>query len=466
MKKTDSPKSNALKKLVSNKKKLTICIIALVLICIMLAVLLVRCINGRNALLTLKVDGKTYSISSNIYKFMLATWKGELVYSNESIQNHKPTQDAFWDIMDTYDGKTLETSDSYYRKYVLEVCKNYLISLYLFDKYNLELSETAQKEIDDAINELILNDGEGSKTKLNSVLSEYGINHKMLKEYYVMEAKRKAVFDHIYATSGPNLKNKFLNENYVHYYQIVLTNYTYIYETDKNGDTIYYNTATNEIMYKKTEFTQMTDKGEIETDSKGNIIYYTDVSRTHISYDAENGKRSHKLDSNGEYLTKSMTEDELAALEERAYDLSRDLQNVTKDAFFAKATEISDELNVDLYTDGCYLYKNMDYYASYGTKEYIELDEMLEKLSDPSIENGSVFVVTSHAGYRILFKCAPTDQAYDLEANEAWFESFPVFFTTKMFAEYAEPYVTQIEVNEKLYAKVPNMKEIAINYFY
>ena len=470
MKKLDSHKSNASKnwfqKLVSNKKKLTLCIIALVLLCTTLTLVLVRCIGGgRNAILTLRVDGKTYSISSNIYELMLSAYKGTLAAYGYTLQGHRPSQDAFWDIMDTYDGKTLETSDAFYRKHVLENCKTYLVSLYLFDKYELELSETVKKEIDDTMNELVLTDGQGSKTKLNSVLSEYGVNYKMLKEYYTIKAKFNAVQDHIFATTGPNLKNEYLNKNYVHFYQIFLANYTYVYETDKNGDTIYYNATNNQILYKKTEFTQTTDSGEVETDSKGNIIYYTDVSRKHISYDSENGQPSYKIDKDGEsYVTKPMTSDELEALAGRANNLKDSLQDVTKDTFISKVNSESDDLQAAIYTDGYYLQKGVDFSAS--GEDFMYLDEIVETLSNADVKDGDVIMIPSPSGYHILFKCAPTDQAYELEANQVWFTNFATGLTDELFTKYAEPYMAQIKLNGRRYAKAPSMKEVATNYFY
>ena len=455
-----------IEKILKNKKKLLLCIVALALLCTILIISLSRCTGSSGkAMLTLKADGKTYSISVNLYELMLSATKGTLDAYKYTIQGHRPSQNAFWDIMDTYDGKTLETSDSFYRKSVLEDCKTYLISLYLFDKYDLKLSESAKKEIEDTMDELVKTDGEGSKTKLNSVLAEYGVNYKMLKEYYTIKAKFKAVQEHIYSTTGPNMKNEYLNENYVHFYQIFLANYTYVYETDKNGDTIYYNTATNQILYKKTEFKNEVSSGKYETDSKGNIIYYTDVSRTHISYDTENGQPSYKIDKDGEsYVTKPMTNDELEALAGRANNLKDSLQGITKDAFISKVTSESDDTQAAIYTDGHYLQKGFDY--SNSGEDYMYLDEIVEKLSDPNLPNGSVVLIPSKSGYHILMKCAPTEGAYDLEANQVWFSNFSTNFAGEIFADNAEPYMAQIKLKEKVYAKVPNMKEIATNYFY
>ena len=150
-------------------KKYIVRITALFLIAAMLILPLSSCSSGKK-MLTLKVDGKTYSISVNIYELMLSATKGTLDAYNYTLEGKRPSDAAFWDIRDTFDGTTYETSDDYYRKKVLEDCKTYLLSLYLFDKYNLELSESAQKEIDDMMDELVQMDGEGSKTKLNSVL--------------------------------------------------------------------------------------------------------------------------------------------------------------------------------------------------------------------------------------------------------------------------------------------------------
>ena len=446
-------------------KKILLRAAALMLVIMMLVAPLSSCASGKK-MLTLKVDGKTYSISVNIYELMLSAMKGTLAAYGYTNNGYTPSQNSFWDIMDTYDNQVMETADSFYRKSVLENCKTYLVSLYLFDKYGLKLSASAEKEIEDTMDELVKTDGDGSKTKLNSVLAEYGVNYKMLKEYYTMKAKFKAVQEHIYATTGHNMKNEFLNENYVHFYQIFLANYKYVYETDKNGDTIYYNTATNQILYKVTEFTH-TDSatGKLDTDSKGNIIYYTDNTRKHISYDTENGQPSYKIDSNGEsYVTTPMTEKELDALEERANDLLESLQGVTKDAFASKMNTESDDTQAAIYTDGYYLQKGVDFSAS--GESYMYLDTIVEKLSSSDTKDGDVIMISSPSGYHILYKCAPTDMAYDLEANKVWFSSFATDFAGEIFENNAEPYLAQIELDEKVYATAPSMKEVSLNYFY
>ena len=445
-------------------KKMFVRIAAMLVVVLMLALPLSSCAGGK-ALLTLKADGKTYSISVNLYELMLSATKGNLDAYNYTLQGLRPSQDAFWEIMDTYDGSTFETANDFYRKKVLDDCKSYLLSLYLFDKFDLELSESAKGEIEDLMSELVKTDGDGSKTKLNSVLAEFGVNYKMLKEYYTIKAKFKAVQDHIYSTTGPNIKNQYVNEHYVHFYQLFLANYTYVYETDKNGDTIYYNPSTSKILYKETEYTQTDASGKVETDSKGQIVYYTDVTRDHISYDTKNGQPSYKIDADGEsYVTKPMTEDELDKLVERANDLHQSLQGVAKDTFVARANAESDDTQAAIYTDGYYLQKGMDYSAS--GQDFLYLDTIVEKLSDPAVKVGDVIMISSPSGYHILMKCSPTENAYELEANDVWFSGFATLLTGDLFADRVEPYRSQIELNQKVYAKAPSMKEVGVNYFY
>jgi hypothetical protein len=238
-----------------------------------------------------------------------------------------------------------------------------------------------------------------------------------------------------------------------------------VYETDKNGDVIYYNTSTNQILYKKTDYTNTNAAGKVETDSKGNIVYYTDISCTHISYDTEKGQPSYKIDNTGEsYVTKPMTDDELDKLAERANDLLQSLQGVSKDAFVAKVETESDDTQAGIYTDGYYLQKGVDYSAS--GQDYMYLDTIVEKLSSADVKVGDVIMIPSPSGYHILMKCAPTDGAYDLEANDVWFSGFANALTSELFADRVEPYLELIELNQKVYANTPSMKEVSANYFY
>ena len=135
-------------------KKFFVRIVAMLTVVAMLILPLSSCGSGKK-LLTLKVDGKSYSISVNLYELMLSITKGTLDAYGYTLEGKRPTDAAFWEIMDTFDDTTYETADAFYRKKVLEDCKTYLISLYLFDKYDLQLSESVKVEIQDKMEEFI-----------------------------------------------------------------------------------------------------------------------------------------------------------------------------------------------------------------------------------------------------------------------------------------------------------------------
>ncbi|MBE6700119.1 MAG: hypothetical protein E7584_07780 [Ruminococcaceae bacterium] len=77
---------------------------AIMLVIIMLVAPLSSCASGKK-MLTLKVDGKTYSISVNLYELMLSAMKGTLAAYGYTKNGYTPSQNTFWDIMDTYDGR-------------------------------------------------------------------------------------------------------------------------------------------------------------------------------------------------------------------------------------------------------------------------------------------------------------------------------------------------------------------------
>ena len=159
-----------------------------------------------------------------------------------------------------------------------------------------------------------------------------------------------------------------------------------------------------------------------------------------------------------------MTADELEALVERANNLKDSLQGITQDGFVAKVSSESDDTQATIYTDGYYLKKDVDYSASGA--DYLYLDKIIEQLSSEDTKDGDVIIIPSSKGYHILFKCAPTQNAFDLEANKVWFSSFVADFAGEIFEATAEPYLSQIKLDEKVYAKAPSMKEVAPNYFY
>lgn len=407
--------------------------------------------------LTLEIDGKTYVYPAELYELQLSILKGNLSAAGYTINGKNALQNAFWDMTDDFDGSgTLQTADEYYRSVILRECHYVLVAQYLFDKYKLELSDAKLEEINDYLNEFVETDGGGNKNKLNSVLADYGVNYDLMEEYLVMNAKLEAVQNHLYSRLGHNVKQQYLEDSYVHFDQIFLANYNYVYETDKYGDEIYFNESDGSVCYKVTSYTELVG---------GEVVYYTDATKTHVSYDKENGVRSYKLTADGSsYETTPKSDSELEDLDNRLDVLLINLDGASPERFKALVEQVTES---EVYKDGYYLQKNVEYSANNDSLYY--LDQILEKLE--TAEVGDVFHVESSMGYHIVMKLDHTEKAYELSENKSWFESsysitFTDALTAKIFKNECDKFYNKITIDEKVHAKTKTLKDVLPNYYY
>ena len=445
---------------------------AALLALVLLLLSAVSCSGRGKALMTLKKDGVSVSLSINEYELMLSRMKGSLSFYGVTKNGATALEDAFWEVQDKFDGENFQTHDEYYRATILENAKAYLAAAYLFEKNGLSLSETQRQEIADAMTELLRVDGDGSKTKLNSVLANYGMNYAMLEDFYELEQKMTVLKSHLYGENaekvGDVVKTEYMNDHYVHFKQIFLASYLYVCETDKNGDVIYYRTeegSTNRIYYDADngEARKLED-GSLEKDKNGDVIYYVKGSDYgHIAYNVK-GKTTYVATKDGsDYEKREMTADELKALESRANTLLDEVKGLSSTAFEAKILEESDDTaDNSEYGDGYYLRRDLDYTAS--GESYAYLDSIVEKLD--TMQEGEVTMVKSNFGYHIVKKYAHTEKAYENEANEAWFENFNARLIDELFLAECQALYADIKIDEAILAKAPSMKEVAPNYNY
>lgn len=445
---------------------------SLCLACLLILLCAVSCAgSGGKTLLSLKKDGVSVKFSVNLYQLMLTRMKGDLTIYGTQYNGVNAANDAYWSYQDKFNGTDLQTIDEYYCDLILNNCYTYLTTLYLFEKEGLSLSATDEEEIEDRLEELIQTDGDGSKTKLNAVLSAYGVNYDILKEAYTLEKKLDALQAHLYGENASNVgsvvKNEYMNENYVHFRQIFIAGYAYIYETDSNGDVIYYRTdgeKADSICYDTYNgVTGTNEDGSVILDSNGDKVYFVnDGTFTKIAYDATNGKPTYVTDENGVYQTTTLTEDELKKVSDRAQSLYSQVQNATAAEFEAAiAKESEDTVDNSEYSDGIYLQRYIDYAAGSGTSHLAEIVAKLENM-----EVGEVALVSSTSGYHIIMKYANTENAYENEANETWFDGFTENLITSLFLEECQKHFADIKLDEAVLADAPTMKEVGVNYYY
>lgn len=194
-----------------------------------------------------------YAIDKSFYSYWIARYKAVLMYSYYDIED----TDSFWDT-DYGNG----TANEVLTAYADETIKNYLMSVYLFDKFDLQMAESVESGVDSQLKEIVDDAYEGNVALLNEDGYEYGINYNMLRQIYLAEAKTELVYDHL--TSNV-LKDKltdearetYLKDNYAHTTHIFIAT-EYNYNIDDDGNVIYddegnYTTELTEEQKKEKE---------------------------------------------------------------------------------------------------------------------------------------------------------------------------------------------------------------------
>lgn len=205
-------------------------VFTLLLSVVMLATLLSSC---RSTEYVMKYQDK--KISVNYYTYWLSSYKARLMYYYSDIQD----SEEFWNS-EYAQGVTI---DSFLTSNVDDYVKRYLIADYLCDYYKISLTDSAVSSIDDQLAQILEDVGSGSVSKFNSVASEYGVNYKMLRNIYIMEAKAEMVYDYIIENQ---IKSTITDAVIEDYYQNNYCRLKHIYIStqfstnyDENGDPVY-----------------------------------------------------------------------------------------------------------------------------------------------------------------------------------------------------------------------------------
>lgn len=442
-----------------------VCILA---VCFVLPMSFVSCSSNGKTLISL--DG--YEISTNLYQLMLTQQKGSMAYAIYS-KYGDINSSVFWDT--TVDYETQATNEEYYNNAILERAKNYVCALKLYDELSKEKSDfkmpaSYTKCIDKAIDDLIENDGGGSKTALNAILSDYGINVKMLREFLIMDAKANYVVDYLYGSDGSKIgddvKKTYFEKYYVSCKQILIQKYYYIYETDKDGNEIFYDSE-GKILYDTSKTPAVDKDGKPVYDGFDNRVYYNDDGS--IAYDTKKGERKIKIDETGKEVYKLYTDEELKKIKENVLALAEKAQGTDLNGFDILRRENSEDYDENDETNGVMYYAtNIDYFSVSS--------EFLDKLSSnlEAMRVGEVRLVESDLSFNIIMKTELEAKAYEEEKYDGYFvdKTFGVFdFVTNLKSDlysarlqkYKDKVVVNYDVLESLNFSISN---VSPNYYY
>lgn len=175
-----------------------------------------------------------FVVEKNFYTYWLARYKAILMYTYSDIKD----TDEYWD---SQQGDS--TINDIMTAYADNTVKNYIASLYLFNKFTLDLGTSKVANVEEQLSEILEDGYDGNVANLNKEAYQYGINYDMLRQIYIAEAKTEAVYSYL---TSQVLKNKltdelrasYLNENYAHTTHIFVGT-EYAYNLDKDGNVIY-----------------------------------------------------------------------------------------------------------------------------------------------------------------------------------------------------------------------------------
>lgn len=175
-----------------------------------------------------------YEITEAMYSYWASSYKGNYMYSYEDVVN----SEEYWQS-EIQDGVTVS---EYFDGITLDAVKSILVNAKLFDENALYFTDSEKQSIDDYISDLIIERAEGSKNMMNTMLGEYGINTKILKNIYFEEEKAAKVYECLFGEGGKYAvgdedAEKYYRENYVRVQMIYVENIS-TYATDDEGNRI------------------------------------------------------------------------------------------------------------------------------------------------------------------------------------------------------------------------------------
>ncbi len=411
------------------------------------------------------IEAGDSEISVNVFQLYLSRMKGTLASAGANVGSAD-----YWKQYVNLDGQTY---NEFYTNQVLEGLKQIAAALYLYDelhdKGELSLDGTAEEAIDEWIDALVEQVGEGSETKLNSVLSAYGANITVLKDASLIEAKLDALKTHLYGENGSLLaataKEEFYQQSYYRGYQMLVANYYFDHELDADGNPVYYRTQkASDGTVSLTDKIAYDTKNGVATDKKdknGDTVYRVkneDGSLGEIAYDTENSDVKYFFDEDGEYIVKYYT---AAQMEER-YKL---LEQIAKDCqgneqlFLKYAETFSDnsEFNKTFAPNGMYF--SVGGYT--GDSVFQTFSGELAKLEVGDL----VIVPNADGGYYLLMRAELDTGAWAEEENSRWFQNLSELAVEYMLQKRTADYLQYVTVNEALADSVDITMVAANNYY-
>ncbi len=206
-------------------------------------------------------NGKTYTATLGFYKFMM-TYSKQQFYTQYGLNSS--VESTIWDTKSDDD----KTYDELYTERVKTQVKSILIEQYLFDKYNLSISDETIASHKKTVETAKKNQGGAGAFK-----QYYGYTADQLYDYFIMIEKSKAIVDYLYGENGidpvtSEELDSYYKENYVGYMYIMLDMNNKV-KTDDEGNRVVKTTTDSDGKVTEQEAFETEELTEEEAEEKG-----------------------------------------------------------------------------------------------------------------------------------------------------------------------------------------------------
>lgn len=388
-------------------------------------------------------------ISVNMYELLLSRMKGTLAYNDYPVEDER-----FWDSIISAQGATY---NDYFCSSIQSEAKKMLCKLYLFEEvYHLTLPQESYDKVDQWMEDTVSLDFDGSYSAWNRVLSSYGINADMLRENYLMEEKVDHLLSHVSSITGEMAVEEYYQNNYVCFRQILFPLYAYVYETDENGDEIYYHEDITHIYYDLNGTTRSDAEGNFILDKNGDVVHYTEDGR--IAYNSEKGIRNGiDKDEDGYVDYEKLDEQATQIVTDRANHVKNLISSGDFTMFESYGAQWSEDDVWNSYPNGIFLNLEQTYSLNY-------LDEIQSALAGMQV--GEIALISSENAYHLIMKYELLPQAYQNKDNADWFESLDEEVAAYIVEQMCQKYSSDVIINDSILTSAMDMKTIGANIEY
>ncbi len=391
-------------------------------------------------------------ISVNVFMLYLSRMKGALAESGADV-----TSSTYWGQYLSYDHTT---TAEYYTNQVLEGLKHIAAAMIIYEEAGLKLPKETEEAIDAWIDALIETDGEGSKARLNDILSAYGANITVLRDSAILEAKLEQLKVHMYGLGGSMLSDalieQYYKDTYIRGFQMQLANYYYEHEKDRDGIAKRYTDDTyTKIAYlpqsaidalpaeERAKYIRVPNEGQYMPESEygTEVLLYRDGETQVVAYDKENGVICY-TEKDGERVKVLYTEEEMEARRQRAEQIAVECRgDLSK--FMVYVTELSD--NSDFHANSA----PNGMYFSVGT---YNTDAIFSGIANTlaTMEIGDTCTMTINSSYYVLMRAELDTGAWKNEKNKRWFTTLRGLALEYMLQQETAKYLDRVEVNGDL----------------